>query len=209
MIGYAEETNRLNRERRSNGDAWKAELVKVERQVRGIIEAIKAGMFHESMKAEMDTSEARKNELSKLLVDVPNDVPDMLARAVAIYASKVATLTHALNRPEEKPQAAEALRMPIERIVLTPGNEQGEIFAALHGELRTILEWTERQAIGMTGTKQNPQPRLRVCRYQWLRGTQPSQIAVSSRSVVTCWAFFPDSRPTGRPARARRRRFRA
>ncbi len=51
MRAYAEETNRLNRERRSNGDAWKAELVKVEKQIRGIIEAIKAGIFHPSMKA--------------------------------------------------------------------------------------------------------------------------------------------------------------
>ena len=113
-------------------------------------------MFHESMKAEMDTLEARKKELSALLVDVPNDVPDMLARAAVIHASKVASLTHALNRPEEKPQAAEALRMLIERIVLTPGDERGEMFAALHGELRTILEWTERQAIGKTGRKTKP-----------------------------------------------------
>lgn len=60
--------------------------------------------------------------------------------------------------------------MLIERIVLTPGNERGEMFATLYGELRTILEWTERQAIGKSGKKQNPQPRLRVCRYQWLRG---------------------------------------
>lgn len=156
MRAYAEETNRLNRARRSNGDAWKAELVKVEKQIRGIIEAIKAGMFHESMKAEMDTLEARKKELSALLVDVPSDVPDMLARAAVIYASKVATLTHALNRPEERPQAAEALRMLIERIVLTPGNERGEMFAALHGELRTILEWTERQAIGKNARKTKP-----------------------------------------------------
>lgn len=57
---YAEETNRLNRERRSGGDAWKAELAKIEKQIRGIIEAVKAGMFHESMKAEMDMLEARK-----------------------------------------------------------------------------------------------------------------------------------------------------
>ena len=113
-------------------------------------------MFHESMKAEMDALEARKKELSALLVDVPNDVPDMLARAAVLYASKVATLTYALNRPEEGPQAAEALRMLIERIVLTPGDEQGEMFAALHGELRTILEWTERQAIGKTGRKTKP-----------------------------------------------------
>jgi len=80
----------------------------------------------------------------------------MLARAAVIYASKVATLTHALNRPGERPQAAEALRMLIERIVLTPGNERGEMFAALHGELRTILEWTEHQAIGKTARKTKP-----------------------------------------------------
>ncbi|WP_452107008.1 recombinase family protein [Brucella pseudogrignonensis] len=60
MRAYAAETNRLNRERRSSGNAWKAELAKIEKEVRGIIEAIKAGMFHESMKAEMDTLEARK-----------------------------------------------------------------------------------------------------------------------------------------------------
>ena len=44
--------------------------------------------------------------------------------------------------------------MLIERIVLTPGPERGEIYATLHGELRTILEWTERQAIG-NATKRN------------------------------------------------------
>ena len=73
-----------------------------------------------------------------------------------ICPSKVATLTHALNRPEERPQAAEALRMLIERIVLTPGTERGEMFAAMHGELRTILEWTERQATNESAKTTKP-----------------------------------------------------
>ncbi|WP_310204648.1 hypothetical protein [Ancylobacter sp. 3268] len=60
---------------------------------------------------------------------------------------------------EEGPQASEALRMLIERIVLTPGQERGEMFAALHGELRTILEWTERQAIGRTARKNKTRSR--------------------------------------------------
>ncbi|WP_323009813.1 recombinase family protein, partial [Paracoccus sp. (in: a-proteobacteria)] len=148
MRAYAEETNRLNRERRSSGDAWKAELVKIEKQIRGIIEAIKAGMFHESMKAEMDTLEARKGELTALLAGAPADTPDILPSASAIYAKKVAALTKALNRKEERQEAAEILRGLIEKIVLTPGPERGEIYATLHGELGTILEWTERQAIG-------------------------------------------------------------
>ncbi|WAC28782.1 hypothetical protein [Ancylobacter sp. SL191] len=46
--------------------------------------------------------------------------------------------------------------MLIERIVLTPGDERGEMFAALHGERRTILEWTERQAIGKTAKTTKP-----------------------------------------------------
>ena len=154
MRAYAEETNRLNRERRSSGDAWKAELVKIEKQIRGIIEAIKAGMFHESMKAEMDTLEARKTELNTRLADAPEDTPDILPSASAIYAKKVSALTKALNCKEEQQEAAETLRGLIEKISLTPGPERGEIFATLHGELGTILNWAKQQAIGKT-TKTN------------------------------------------------------
>ena len=156
MRAYAEETNRLNRERRSSGDAWKAELVKTEKQIRGIIEAIKAGMFHESMKAEMDTLEARKTELNTLLADAPENKPDILPSASAIYAKKVSALTKALNRKEERQEAAETLRGLIEKISLTPGPERGEIYATLHGELGTILNWTERQAIGKAAKTTKP-----------------------------------------------------
>jgi len=156
MRAYAEETNRLNRERRSSGDAWKAEMVKIEKQIRGIIEAIKAGMFHESMKAEMDTLEARKTELNTLLADATEDTPDILPSASAIYAKKVSALTKALNLKEERQQAAETSRGLIEKISLTLGPERGEIYATLHGELSTILGRTERQAIGNTTKTKKP-----------------------------------------------------
>lgn len=108
-------------------------------QIRGIIEAIMEGMFHPSMKAEMDTLEARKAELASLLSDIPDDVPDLLPSASAVYARKVGRLTDALNRPEERLEAAEALRALIEKVVLTPGPNRGEIDAMLYGELGTIL----------------------------------------------------------------------
>lgn len=50
MQAYAEESNRLNRERRSIDDAWRVELVKIAKQIRGIVEAVKEGMYHPSMK---------------------------------------------------------------------------------------------------------------------------------------------------------------
>ncbi|WP_230720317.1 hypothetical protein [Martelella mediterranea] len=131
MRAYAEETNRLNRERRSNGNAWQAELAKVEKDIRKIIEATKADMFHESMKGEMTALENRKAELAALLADAPENKPDLLPTASTIYAKKVAKLTQALNRPAEHQEAAEALRMLIEKIVLTPGPKRGEIDATL------------------------------------------------------------------------------
>jgi len=156
MRAYAEETNRLNRERRPNADVWQVKQVKVEKQIRSIIEAIKKGMFHPSMKAEMDTLEASKTELASLLADVPDDVPDLLPSALAVYARKVGRLTDALNRPEERLEAAEALRALIEKVVLTPGPNRGEIDAMLYGELGTILTWIERQAIGKAEKRNTP-----------------------------------------------------
>ena len=67
MQAYAEETNRLNRERRSNDAGWRAELAKVEKQIGGIIEAIKEGMYQSSMKDAMNGLEDRKAELTALL----------------------------------------------------------------------------------------------------------------------------------------------
>lgn len=49
--------------------------------------------------------------------------------------------------PVTTPIDTQDLRALIEKIVLTPGPERGEIYATLHGELRTILEWTLRQAV--------------------------------------------------------------
>ena len=156
MCAFAQETNRLNRERRSNGDAWRTELAKVEKQIAQIVDAIADGMYHPSMKQKMTGLEARKQELTALLADAPTDTPDLLPSAATIYAQKIAKLTEALNQPEERPEAAEALRLLIEKIVLTPGPARGEMFATLHGELGTILDWTERQALGKTAQTTKP-----------------------------------------------------
>ena len=148
MRAYAEETNLLNRERRTNSDAWKAELVKTEKQIAQIVKAITDGMYHPSMKEKMTGLEARREELTTLLADAPAGTPDILPSAATVYAKKVTALTKALNRKEERQEASQELRALIEKIVLTPGPERGEVFATLHGDLATILEWTERQAIG-------------------------------------------------------------
>ncbi|WP_327195000.1 recombinase family protein [Sphingomonas sp. LH128] len=145
MRAYAEETNRLNRERRSMRDTWTLELKKVVKDIDQIIDAITEGMFHPSMKDKMTALEARKAELNVLLSGKPDATPDILPSAAVIYAEKVASLTRALSQPDESHDASEALRQLIEKIVLTPAPERGEMFATLHGELNTILRWVEHQ----------------------------------------------------------------
>ncbi len=108
------------------------------------------------MKKEMDKLESRKAELTAHLQEVPADTPDILPSASAIYAKKVGRLTEALNRPEDRPEAAETLRTLIKKIVLTPGPNRGEIDALLYGELGTILNWIERQLAGKTAKKNTP-----------------------------------------------------
>jgi site-specific DNA recombinase len=58
----------------------------------------------------------------------------------------VERLAEALQRPQERDEAAEAIRALIDRITLTPGPRRGEIAATLHGDLGTILEWVAQKA---------------------------------------------------------------
>jgi site-specific DNA recombinase len=72
----------------------------------------------------------------------PSGHPGHAPSASLLYAKKVGCLTEALNRPEDRAEAAQALRGLIERMVLRPGAQRGQIDAMLHGELSTILSWT-------------------------------------------------------------------
>ncbi|PIO99438.1 zinc ribbon domain-containing protein [Pleomorphomonas carboxyditropha] len=153
---YAQELNRLNREHRSSTAAWQSELGKIDKQIAQIVDAIAEGMYHPSMKEKMTGLETRKQELTALLADAPKDMPDMLPNAAVVYAKKIARLIDALNQPEERQEAAATMRTLIEKIVLTPGPNRGEIDAMLYGELGTILNWIERQDIGKGGKKTKP-----------------------------------------------------
>jgi site-specific DNA recombinase len=222
MRAYAEETNRLNRERRASGDGWRAELAKVEKQIQGMVEAIKDGMFLRTMIDAMDALEARKAELSNLLSEASTDAPDILPSASQLYAKRVAHLTEALNRPEDRAEAAQTLRGLIERIVVRPGAKRGQIDVTLHGELGTILTWTAARSREKEHKRKLPQPhRLREFRYLGCGDTQhpilgigresyteAGNIAAPKRANVLCGrkrngGFGRASRPGPRPSRAK------
>ena len=94
--------------------------------------------------------------LKALLAQEPADIPDIHPNASGIYRKKVERLTEALNTPEDRNEAAEAIRSLVEKITLRPGPNRGQIDATLHGELGTILGWIEAQAVGKARKRETP-----------------------------------------------------
>ena len=143
---WAEETNRLNRERSASSEAERKELTDVEKNIEGIVDAIQDGAYSAVLKERLHKLEARKEELTKRIATVPPEIPAIHPNVAGVYRRKVARLAKALSKPEERDAAAAAIRGLIDGIVLTPGEMRGELQVTLRGELGKILEWTETGA---------------------------------------------------------------
>jgi site-specific DNA recombinase len=74
---YAEETNRQNHERRAQSEAGCRSLEKINRGMKGILDAIEDGMYQPAMKARMNELEQQKTEIEKRLEDASADLPDV------------------------------------------------------------------------------------------------------------------------------------
>jgi hypothetical protein len=111
-----------------------------------MLSVIEEGGHTRGMTDRMRELEAREDVLKTLLAQEPTDIPDIHANVSGIYRKKVERLTEALNNPEDRNEAAEAIRALVEKITLRPGPNRGEIDATLHGELGTILGGSHDQA---------------------------------------------------------------
>ena len=141
MRAYAEETNRINRERRASGASDRKELADVEKKIASMIAVIEDGGYVRGMVDRLRELEARQDELTQRLSAVPADLPDIHPNVADIYRRRVARLAEALSHAEDRDAAASAIRSLIDRIVLTPGEKWAEMDAVLHGDLGTIIEW--------------------------------------------------------------------
>ena len=141
---YVEETNRLNRTRGSANEADRVELDKVRRSIKEIVTLIEDGAGSRALLTRLQQLEAREDELTARLAEIPPALPDLHPNIAGIYAAKVARLAEALEHPDERDEAAEAIRGLIEKITLTPGPKRGQIDAVLYGDLGRILDWTAR-----------------------------------------------------------------
>ncbi|MFO1147568.1 MAG: recombinase family protein [Alsobacter sp.] len=134
---YQREVNRLAAARDAGRHQKEADLAKVGRQIRAIIEAIKEGIRTPGMKDELTALEERKAALERELADAPASAPMLHPAMAEVYGRQVAQLHEELNRPEVRAEATEILRGLIEEIRLVP--ENGRLEIELTGALAGIL----------------------------------------------------------------------
>ena len=144
VTAYQQKHNRRRREQANEHAAAHAELARVERQIRNIVEAVKAGLFAPAMKDEMVALEEHKALLVESTRDHVEGPPILHPGLAEVYRRKVEKLTEALNKDELRSEAAETLRSMIQAIRLVP--ENGELAIELVGELAGILALTNEKS---------------------------------------------------------------
>ena len=124
---FAKEMNRLRMEQRAGLSSAKRDLERVKRDIKKVIDAIKAGYAGPELKAEMDDLQARKNALLAPLATADEPPPLLHPSMGDLYRSKVEELASALQREDTRLDASEMLRGLIHSIVLTPEKCQPRI----------------------------------------------------------------------------------
>lgn len=160
---YAEETNRLNRHRRSSAEANRRELAEAAKAIAEIVRVIEQGGWHRALSERLTELETKQDSITARLADIPQDVPDLHPGIAETYRRRIERLTETLSHPGNALEAADTIREIIDRVVVTPGQKRGSYSITLQGELGTILDWITRS--GKPGYKprtENAHSRLSV-----------------------------------------------
>lgn len=145
---FQRETNRLSGQLNAERDRQESELRQIDRDIRSIIDSIKAGFRTEAMRAELESLEARKKTVEAELAS-SNTAPVRLHPNLAeIYRRKVEDLHSALNHPTFRTEAAATLRELIEEIRLVP--EDGDLRIHLVGQLAALFTLAQNKKPGLS-----------------------------------------------------------
>jgi site-specific DNA recombinase len=146
MRAYTEELNRRNQARRASAVADRQALAALDKAGKEIVTAIENGRFSQMLMDRLLDIEAKQAILREKLAQADEPPPDMHPNVSELLRRKVERLAEALNHPDDRREAAEALRTVIAGITLRPGPGRSELYATLHGDLGVILGWLGSKA---------------------------------------------------------------
>jgi hypothetical protein len=134
---FTREMNRLRMEHRASLSAAEREIERIEVRRKKLVESIMEGVPASEVKDELNANAARREALKTQLAVADAPAPLLHPEMAGLYRKKVTALAQALEQPETRTEASQALRGLVDAIVLTPS--QGELQIELKGNLAAML----------------------------------------------------------------------
>ena len=134
---FTREMNRLRMEHRSSLSAAEREIERIEVRRKKLVESIMDGVPASEVRDELNANALRREELKTRLAAADAPPPLLHPEMAQLYRLKVTTLAQALEHPETRTEASDALRGLIDAIVLTPN--EGTLQIELRGNLAAML----------------------------------------------------------------------
>jgi DNA invertase Pin-like site-specific DNA recombinase len=135
---FTREMNRLRMERRASLSSAKREVERIGARIKKLLHLmLDDEIAVDEGKSEVKTLDARRKELQAQLENADEPPPLLHPEMAELYRQKVTTLAQALEHPESRTEATEALRGLIEAIVMTPA--EGALRIELKGNLAAML----------------------------------------------------------------------
>ncbi|MQX37612.1 recombinase family protein [Roseospira navarrensis] len=137
---FTKHANRLRMEHNATLAGYKAELERIDRRIKKLIDAVADGMPGSVVKDEMIALADRKEDLKHRLATT-DEAPTLLHPNMAkLYRERIAALADALNQPDQQTEAADIIRTLVDRIDLRPDEADPKgLVIDLHGALAGIL----------------------------------------------------------------------
>ena len=122
IASYNAETGRLAREAGAECEALRTNLAAVKRKIDNLVVAISDGLRSPRLQQQLDELEARRVDLEGRLSAVPAPPPTLHPNLGELYRRTVTNLEEALADAQD-PEALEALRVLIDRVIVTPADD--------------------------------------------------------------------------------------
>ena len=136
---FTREMNRLRMQHRSDLTAAEREIERIEARRKKLVESIMDGVPAGEVKDELKANALRREVLQAKLAAADEPPPLLHPEMARIYRTKVTELATALQQPESRVEATEALRGLVDAIVLTPAANGKELGIELRGNLAAML----------------------------------------------------------------------
>jgi site-specific DNA recombinase len=136
---FTREMNRLRMQHRASLSTSEREIERIEARRKKLIEMVMEGVAPSVVKDELNANAARREELEARLAAAEEPPPLLHPEMARIYRTKVRELAKALQEPESRSEATEALRGLVDAIVLTPNDTREALQIQLRGNLAAML----------------------------------------------------------------------